>query len=106
MGRFSHAIRSPNGRVTMPFNEPTEKESQIQEYIDTFHGPGVQHIALHTPNIIMCLEELGSKRFNAFLEGCKGAALQIKRKRRSLHNAETQERLRRLGRDMAGTSRA
>jgi hypothetical protein len=44
-------------------------------------------------------------RFNAFLEGCKGAALQIKRKRRSLHNAETQERLRRLGRDMAGTSR-
>jgi hypothetical protein len=45
-------------------------------------------------------------RFNAFLEGCKAAARQVKRKRRSLHNTETHERLRRLGRDMAGTSRA
>jgi hypothetical protein len=45
-------------------------------------------------------------RFNAFLEGCKAAARRVKRKRRSLHNTETHERLRRLGRDMAGTSRA
>jgi hypothetical protein len=41
-------------------------------------------------------------RFNAFLEGCKATARQVKKRRRSLHAAETQERLRRLGRDMAG----
>ena len=43
-------------------------------------------------------------RFNAFLEGCKAAAQQTKRKRRSRQTAERHERLRRLGRDMTGTS--
>jgi hypothetical protein len=42
------------------------------------------------------------ERFNSFLDGCKAAARQVKKNRRSLHNAETHERLRRLGRDMAG----
>ena len=62
-GLFSKAMRNQNGRVTMPFNEPLQAKSQIQEFIDTFHGPGVQHIALHTPNIVMCLEDLERKGF-------------------------------------------
>jgi len=62
-GLFSKAIRNPNGRVTMPFNEPTDDKSQIQEFIDTFHGPGVQHVAFHTSDIITCLEELNTKGF-------------------------------------------
>ncbi|MBI3557162.1 MAG: 4-hydroxyphenylpyruvate dioxygenase [Deltaproteobacteria bacterium] len=62
-GLFSKALRNPNGRVTMPFNEPTNAKSQIQEFIDTFHGPGIQHIALHTSNIILCLEDLEKKGF-------------------------------------------
>jgi 4-hydroxyphenylpyruvate dioxygenase len=62
-GLISKAIRNPNGRVTMPFNEPTDSKSQIQEFIDTFHGPGVQHIAFHTPDIISCLEAMIKEGF-------------------------------------------
>lgn len=63
-GLFSKAIRNPNGRVTMPFNEPTDPKSQIQEFVDTFHGPGVQHIALHTSNIVLCLDEMKRQSFD------------------------------------------
>lgn len=40
--------------VKMPINEPAagKRKSQIQEYVDYFGGPGVQHIALRTENII------------------------------------------------------
>jgi 4-hydroxyphenylpyruvate dioxygenase len=62
-GLLSRALRNDNGRVTMPFNEPTNSVSQIQEFIDTFHGPGVQHAAFHTSNIILCLSELIQKGF-------------------------------------------
>lgn len=62
-GLYSKAIRSPNGRVTMPFNEPTDPKSQIQEFVDTFQGPGVQHLALHTGNIILCLDEMMKQGF-------------------------------------------
>ena len=40
--------------VVMPLNEPAPglRKSQIQEYLDAYRGPGVQHIALATPDII------------------------------------------------------
>ncbi|HET9077716.1 MAG TPA: 4-hydroxyphenylpyruvate dioxygenase [Acidimicrobiales bacterium] len=40
--------------VVMPINEPAPglKKSQIEEYIDAYRGPGVQHIALATPDIL------------------------------------------------------
>ena len=43
-----------NGRIKFPINEPAEgrKKSQIEEYLDFYGGPGVQHIALGTGNII------------------------------------------------------
>lgn len=42
------------GRITFPINEPAKglKRSQIDEYLDYYHGPGVQHIALHTSDIV------------------------------------------------------
>jgi 4-hydroxyphenylpyruvate dioxygenase len=55
--RYS-ALRSTvvhNGAgVVMPINEPAPglRKSQIEEYLDAYHGPGVQHIALATPDII------------------------------------------------------
>jgi 4-hydroxyphenylpyruvate dioxygenase len=58
------ALRSTvvwNGRdVTMPINEPApgRKKSQIQEYLDSYAGPGVQHIALATPDIVTAVAEL------------------------------------------------
>jgi 4-hydroxyphenylpyruvate dioxygenase len=54
--RYS-ALRSTvvhNGAgVVMPINEPAAglRKSQIQEYLDAYRGPGVQHIALSTPDI-------------------------------------------------------
>jgi 4-hydroxyphenylpyruvate dioxygenase len=40
-------------KVVLPINEPAEgrKKSQIEEYLDFYGAPGVQHIALHTSNI-------------------------------------------------------
>jgi 4-hydroxyphenylpyruvate dioxygenase len=40
--------------VKFPINEPAEgrRKSQIQEYLDYYHGPGAQHIALQTRDII------------------------------------------------------
>ena len=52
------ALRSTvvyNGRgITLPINEPAPglKKSQIAEYLEWFRGPGVQHIALATPDIV------------------------------------------------------
>ncbi len=62
-GLLSRALRSPAGHVTMPFNEPTEDKSQIQEFIDTYHGPGVQHIALHTAQILPTISTMSDRGF-------------------------------------------
>jgi 4-hydroxyphenylpyruvate dioxygenase len=49
--------------VKMPLNEPAtaKRKSQIQEYVDYYGGPGVQHIALNTPDIIKCITALRSR---------------------------------------------
>jgi len=48
------------GDIKLPINEPAPglRRSQIQEYLDAYHGPGVQHIALATPDIIRSVDEL------------------------------------------------
>jgi 4-hydroxyphenylpyruvate dioxygenase len=50
----SKVTRDPRSQVTFPINEPARglRESQIQEYLDYYHGAGVQHIALHTDDIV------------------------------------------------------
>ena len=49
--------------VVMPLNEPAEglKRSQIQEYLDSYGGPGVQHIAFRTNDIITAIASLRSR---------------------------------------------
>jgi len=66
-GLYSKVMQSPDGVIKMPFNEPTDPKSQIQEYIDVNHGPGVQHIALATSGIIETLTPL-RKQGVKFLE--------------------------------------
>ncbi|XP_060786657.1 4-hydroxyphenylpyruvate dioxygenase [Neoarius graeffei] len=46
--------------VKMPINEPAfgKRKSQIQEYVDYYGGPGVQHIAMNTLNIIEAIRNL------------------------------------------------
>lgn len=47
----------------MPINEPAngKRKSQIQEYVDYYHGAGVQHIALKTETIIETVENMKAR---------------------------------------------
>lgn len=58
----SVVVTDGNG-ITMPLNEPAEglKRSQIQEYLDTYDGPGVQHIALRTDDIVSTVTALRAR---------------------------------------------
>jgi 4-hydroxyphenylpyruvate dioxygenase len=51
---MSKVMANGNDRVKFPINEPAEgkRKSQIEEYLEFYHGPGVQHIAMATNNII------------------------------------------------------
>jgi 4-hydroxyphenylpyruvate dioxygenase len=51
---MSKVMSNGNERVKFPINEPAagKRKSQIEEYLDFYHGPGVQHIAMATDNII------------------------------------------------------
>jgi 4-hydroxyphenylpyruvate dioxygenase len=55
--------------ILLPLNEPADgkRKSQIQEYLEAYHGPGVQHIALHTDDIVQAVASL-RKRGLRFLE--------------------------------------
>lgn len=57
---MSKVMANGNGRIKFPINEPAEgkKKSQIEEYIQFYQGPGVQHIALATDDIVFTVSEL------------------------------------------------
>lgn len=57
-GLVSKVMKSPCGKIIIPINEPTEAKSQIQEYLDEYKGPGIQHLALLTNDIIQSVESL------------------------------------------------
>ena len=56
----SKVMKSNNNKIKLPINEPAKglKKSQIQEYIDFNNGPGVQHIALLTSDIVSTISAL------------------------------------------------
>lgn len=66
-GLRSRAMVSPCGKVRIPINEPTDSKSQIQEYLNLYHGEGVQHIALNTDDIYATVEKLRAAGI-AFME--------------------------------------
>ena len=50
---MSKVMTNGNGRIKFPINEPAEvKKSQIEEYLDFYNGPGCQHIAIATDDIV------------------------------------------------------
>ncbi len=57
---MSKVMGNGNGRIKFPINEPAEgrKKSQIEEYLDYYLGPGVQHVALLTGDIVATVREL------------------------------------------------
>lgn len=57
-GLTSYALRSPCGKFCIPINEGSEKKSQINEYLEEYHGPGIQHLAFLTNDILQSLDGL------------------------------------------------
>jgi 4-hydroxyphenylpyruvate dioxygenase len=57
---MSKVMSNGNERIKFPINEPAagKKKSQIDEYLDFYHGPGVQHLALATEDIIATVTAL------------------------------------------------
>jgi 4-hydroxyphenylpyruvate dioxygenase len=60
---MSKVMQNGNGKIKFPINEPAEgkKKSQIEEYLDYYQGPGVQHVALSTGNIIETVTAMRNK---------------------------------------------
>lgn len=61
-GLSSYALRSPCGKFCIPINEATEAKSQINEFIDEYKGPGIQHLAFLTRDILSSLRALDGSR--------------------------------------------
>jgi len=57
---MSKVMQNGHGKIKFPINEPAEgrRKSQIEEYLDYYGGPGVQHIALATGNILASVDAL------------------------------------------------
>ncbi|TDR48836.1 4-hydroxyphenylpyruvate dioxygenase [Tahibacter aquaticus] len=57
-GLVSKAMTAPDGVVRIPLNESSDPKSQINEYLDQYHGEGIQHIACFTDNIYETVEAM------------------------------------------------
>ncbi|HYN75930.1 MAG TPA: 4-hydroxyphenylpyruvate dioxygenase [Candidatus Limnocylindria bacterium] len=66
---MSKVVANGNHRVKFPLNEPAvaKKRSQIDEYLEFYAGPGVQHLALATNDIVASVEALRAEGIE-FLE--------------------------------------
>ena len=60
---MSKVMSNGNGRIKFPINEPAagKKKSQIDEYLEFYGGPGVQHIAIATNDIVSTVTTLQSR---------------------------------------------
>ncbi|MFA6230729.1 MAG: 4-hydroxyphenylpyruvate dioxygenase [Rhodanobacter sp.] len=57
-GLVSKAMTAPDGIVRIPLNESNDPKSQINEYLDAYHGEGIQHIACFTNDIYATVEKM------------------------------------------------
>ena len=57
---MSKVVSNGNGYIKFPINEPAagKKKSQIEEYLDFYNGPGVQHVAIATDDIVHTVSEM------------------------------------------------
>jgi 4-hydroxyphenylpyruvate dioxygenase len=61
-GVKSKAMTSPCGKIRIPINEEgTEKAGQIQEYLDMYHGEGIQHVAMGSTDLFKTVDALKAK---------------------------------------------
>jgi len=66
-GLLSRAMTSPCHKIRIPLNESKDDKSQIQEYLDSYKGEGIQHIALGAGNIYTSVETMRANKVQ-FLE--------------------------------------
>lgn len=94
---MSKVMSNGNGRIKFPINEPAEgkKKSQIEEYLDFYEGPGVQHIAVATDDIISTVSALRSRGVE-FLSTPPEAYYAAVPKRLQEHNHALREDIERL----------
>lgn len=66
---MSKVMTNGNGYIKFPINEPAKgkKKSQIEEYLEFYNGPGVQHIAMATGDILSTVDDM-KKRGVEFLQ--------------------------------------
>ena len=59
---MSKVVADGSRKVKFPINEPaiSKKKSQIDEYLEFYGGPGVQHVALNTNDIVYTVDEMRS----------------------------------------------
>jgi 4-hydroxyphenylpyruvate dioxygenase len=57
-GLKSKAMTSPCGKIRIPINESSDDKSQIAEYLNEYHGEGIQHIALGTGDIYKAIQRM------------------------------------------------
>ncbi len=57
-GLFSRALTSPDGKIRIPINEDAGDSGQIEEYLTTYRGEGIQHIACGVKDIYASIERL------------------------------------------------
>lgn len=57
---MSKVMTNGNGYIKFPINEPAKglKKSQVEEYLDFYQGPGCQHIAVATDDIVFTISEM------------------------------------------------
>jgi 4-hydroxyphenylpyruvate dioxygenase len=60
---MSKVVSDGVGRIKFPINEPApgKKRSQVEEYLDFYNGPGLQHVAIMTDDIIASVEALETR---------------------------------------------
>ena len=94
---MSKVMSNGNGRIKFPINEPAEgkKKSQIEEYLDFYNGPGVQHIAVASNDIIETVAKMRAKGVE-FLSTPPDDYYQSVPKRLSDHNHELEEDIEKL----------
>lgn len=62
-GLTSDVVQSEDGRIIVPINQATEKESQVQEFVERMKGCGVQHLALLVTDLPKTLTDLRKEAF-------------------------------------------
>lgn len=57
-GLTSYALKSPCGSFCIPINQGNEEKSQIEEYLREYNGPGIQHLAFLSDDLLSSLDKL------------------------------------------------